>query len=155
MFSGPVTIITSMPALERSLRARAIRPSYSAFGNADSEPCWTLSLVISVVSNELGGGGIERDAQAGGTLGMDRPRGVGDARNRIVDEPVSPIELGEARRCCAGNVKRRGGGGAAFMHLADHEGNAGVGQLPCSRHGLSDAAEFHKLEVRIDPAAIS
>src|SRR6266567_5728211 len=99
MFSGPVTTMTSMPALARSARARATRPSYSCFGNADSDPCWTPSLVISVVSDKLGCGGVEGDAEARGALRMDCPRSVGDARDRIIDEPVSAIELGEFRLC--------------------------------------------------------
>src|SRR6266567_2051912 len=148
MFSGPVTTMTSMPALARSARARATRPSYSCFGNADSEPCWTPSLAISVVSNKLGCGGVEGDAEARGTLRMDRPGGVEDARNRIIDEPVSSIELGEFRHCRAGDVQRRRGGSGPLVHLTDHEGHASLRQFSRGRNGWRNAAQLHELEVR-------
>src|SRR5215475_6949896 len=108
MFSGPVTTMTSMPASDNSLRARAVRCSYSAFGNADSDPCCT-SLLMSDFSDQFGGRSVEVDAEAGC---LTRPHGaitIGDARNWIINEAIGAVELGKRGACRAGDVKRRGG----------------------------------------------
>jgi len=49
MFSGPVTIIASQPALASSACARSMRVSYSAFGNADSLP-WVTARSLPIFS---------------------------------------------------------------------------------------------------------
>src|ERR1700704_288824 len=124
MFSGPVTTMTSTPAAARSWRANAPRRSYSAFGNADSEPCRMPPLSISEVSDEVGGRSVESDTEAGWAAGVHGACRVRDARCGIVDETVGAIELGKSRRRRTGDVKGCGSRGRAFVHLADHEGNA-------------------------------
>src|SRR6266702_5277021 len=124
MFSGPVTTMTSIPAAARSLRARATRASYSAFGNADSEPCRMPSLSISEVPDEVGGCGVESDTETGCVARAHGARRVRNAGCGIVDETVGAIKLRKVRRRRAGHVKRRSGRRRAFVHLADHEGNA-------------------------------
>src|SRR6266702_2622752 len=155
MFSGPVTTMTSMPALASSLRARATRCSYSAFGNADSEPCRMPLLSMSEVSDEMSGRGVEGDTETGCAVGMHGSRHVRDARDGIVDQTVGAIEFGKGRRRRAGDVKRRGGGGTALVHLANHERNAAGGQPPRRRDRWCDAAELDQFEVRKNPTAVA
>src|ERR1700752_276501 len=115
MFSGPVTTMMSMPASANSLRARAVRCSYSALGNADSDPCCT-SLLMSDFSDQFGGRSIEVDAE---TVCLTRPHGaiaVGNARSRIIDEPIGAVELGERGTRRAGDVKCRSGCRRTFVH---------------------------------------
>src|SRR3984893_11585833 len=105
MFSGPVTTMTSMPALASSRRARATRCSYSAFGNADSEPCRMPLLSMTEVSYEVGGRGVEGDTETGCVIRVHGSRHVRDARGGIVDQTVGAIEFGKGRRRRAGDVK--------------------------------------------------
>src|SRR3569832_2669728 len=121
MFSVPVTIITSMPAACSNARARATRPSYSALGKADSPPWVTPALSMSVVSDEVCIGGIERDAETRRVARPHRAGTVGDAGNGIVDQSVGAIELRIGGRCGARNVKRGGRRRGAFVHLSYHE----------------------------------
>src|SRR5579871_754466 len=123
MFSGPVTIITSMPAACSNARARATRPSYSALGKADSAPWVTPALSMSVVSDEVCIRGIECDAEARRVVHPHGAGLVGDAGNGIVDQPVGAIELGERGRRRAGDMQCGRSRGSAFIHLSDHEGN--------------------------------
>src|SRR3981081_2682812 len=155
MFSGPVTTMTSMPAAARSLRARATRWSYSAFGKADSEPCRMPSLSIAVVSDEVGGCSVESDAKARCVARVNGSCRVRDARDGIVNEAVGAVELRKSRRCRAGHVKRRGGRGGALVHLANHEWNARTGQPPRRSHGRRNATELPQFEVRKTPTAIA
>src|ERR1700722_11087310 len=114
MFSGPVTTMTSMPAAASSLRARATRWSYSAFGNADSEPCRMPLFSMSEVSDKMGGSGVEGDTEARCVVGVHGAGRVRDARGGIVDEAVGAVELRKRWRRRAGDVKRSGGRRGAF-----------------------------------------
>src|SRR5262245_54813031 len=126
MFSGPVTTITSMPASESNLRARAVRWSYSDFANADSEPCFT-SLAISRFCDRFGSRSVEVDAEAGCIGRLHRAVAVREAASRIVDEAIGAIELGKGGPRGAGNMKRCGGRRGALIHLPDHERHARSG----------------------------
>src|SRR5229473_1961507 len=150
MFSGPVTTMTSMPAAARRLRARATRSSYSAFGNADSEPCRMPPLSISEVSDELGGSGVESDTETRCVTRMHGARRVRDARDGIVDEAVGAVEFRKSRRSRAGHVKCCRGRGGAFVHLANHERNTRTGQKPRRSHGRRDATELDQFEMSKD-----
>src|SRR5882757_5774228 len=154
MFSGPVTTMTSMPAAARSLRANATRRSYSAFGNADSEPCRMPPLSISEISDEVGGSSVECDTEARCMVRVHGACHVRDTRDGIVDETVGAIELRKSGRRRTGNVKRCGGRGAAFIHLTNHEGNTRAGQPPCRSHCRRDATELHQFEVGKNAPAI-
>src|SRR5579859_286362 len=123
MFSGPVTIITSMPAASSNARARATRPSYSALGKADSPPWATPALSMSIVSDEVCGRGIERDAETRRVASPHRAGIVGNAGNRVIDQSVGAIELRKSGRRRTGRVKRRRRCRGAFIHLSDHEGD--------------------------------
>src|SRR5258708_26922259 len=139
MFSGPVTTMMSMPAAARCLRARKTRWSYSAFGNADSEPCRMPPLSISEVSDEVGGSGVESDTETGCVARLYGARRVRDARDRIVDQAVGAIELRKSWRRRAGDVKRCRCRGPTFVHLANQERNTPTGQKPRAGHGRGEA----------------
>src|SRR5216684_8534949 len=155
MFSGPVTTMTSIPAAARRSRARATRWSYSTFGNADSEPCRMPPLSISEVSDEVSGRGVESDTEAGWVAGVHGACRVRDARNGIVDDTVGAIELRKGRRRRTGHMKRRGSRGRAFVHLADHEGNARNGQSPRCSDRRRYTTQLHQFEVRKNATAIA
>src|SRR5258708_23890562 len=155
MFSGPVTTMMSMPAAARCLRARKTRWSYSAFGNADSEPCRMPPLSISEVSDEVGGSGVESDTETRCGARLYGTRRVRDARDRIVDQAVGAIELRKSRRSRTGDVKRCRCRGAAFVHLANHERNTRTGQKPRRGHCQRDATELDQFEVRKNAPAIA
>src|SRR5260221_5862608 len=154
MFSGPVTTMTSMPAAARRLRARATGWSYSAFGNADSEPCRMPQLSISEVSDEVGGSGVESDAEAGCVARVHGARCVRDARDGIVDETIGAIELRKGRRRRAGDVKCSSGRRSAFVHLANHERNTSSSKLPRRSHCRRDATELDQFEMRKNAPAV-
>src|SRR6266436_7271093 len=154
MFSGPVTTMTSMPAAARSLRASVTRWSYSAFGNADSEPCRMPPLSISEVSDEVGGGSVECDTEARCMVRVHGARRVRDTRGGIVDEAVGAIELRKSRRRRTGHVKRCRGRGGAFIHLTNHERNTRTGQLSRRSHGRRDTTELHQFKVGKNAPAI-
>src|SRR6266702_5940136 len=154
MFSGPVTTMTSMPALASSLRARATRCSYSAFGNADSEPCRMPLLSMSEVSDEVGGRGVEGDAESGCVIRVHGSSHVGDARDGIIDQTVGAIEFGKGRRRRAGDVKCCRCRSAALVHLADHEGNARDGEPPRRGDRGRNTAELDQFEVRKNATAV-
>src|SRR5580700_7800071 len=155
MFSGPVTIMASIPAASSNRRARATRCSYSALGKADSAPCRTPALSISVVSDEVCGRGIEGDAKTGRIIRPHRAVIVRNARNGIVDQSVGAVELSKGGRGRAGNVKRGGRRGGTFIHLSDHERHIRASKLPRRVHGRGYAAELHELQMRVDLAAIA
>src|SRR5207249_1238604 len=105
MFSGDVTIMTSIPPFDKRSRDRATRPSYSLRAKADSLPWRTPSLVcISKLPDEMALCGVKTDAEARLAAGAHLAVGVDDASNRIVGEAVGTVEFGEGRPRGAGDV---------------------------------------------------
>ena len=91
---------------------------------------------------------IEADAEAWTGRDFNPPVLIDEARGRIVGEPVCTVEFGEAGADGRGEVQCGGRRHAAFVHLADHHGNAGGRQNTSGRQRRREAAELDQLEVR-------